>query len=130
MLTTKSIARAANIAYWRLIAAGCYPEVQNRVAAKDTLNIIADGATFLPAVNTPEGVLLAGTWDSYAAESDLVVLERRPSRGPWTLTLSTVGWPARHGITSRGLAIADTRSRMSRPRRSGVACITFVQKSR
>jgi hypothetical protein len=103
-----SAARAANLPYWRLVVAGGYSDIDDRVTALCGVpRPSTSECTLFPLLNSYRQLVLAGTWDSHAtAEPALALVRRKPDRGPVTLALTTAGWPMQQGITSHGLAFA------------------------
>jgi hypothetical protein len=124
-----NVALAAGIDYWRLIVAGGYSDVEDRVAVRCGARSAVSECTLLPARSESGAALLAGTWDSHASAGEALVLVRRePSNGPATLALSTAGWPMQQGVTSNGLAfaIANLVGRRSQPGISYIAALPEI----
>jgi hypothetical protein len=116
----KGISCGSEIALWKLIIAGGYSDVEHRVAGntRGSQARVVSECTLIPALDERGNVLLAGTWDSHAtAEAALVLVERRPTKGPCTLALTTAGWPMQQGLTSTklGFAIANLIPVRSQP---------------
>lgn len=110
------IARACGLTHESLLVANGLTDLRDlvlragpgRTAGADTA---ADDCTacLVPAACTDGHPILAQTWDMHADAADfLVLVRRRPTEGPGTLGLTTVGCLCLIGLNDAGVAVGNT----------------------
>lgn len=102
-------AAAAGVAYWKLIVAGAFSDVDDVVSQHPRKpGVTPLNECTIASVRLGSGrPAIAGTWDTHASAAEsLVLVRRRPTHGVATVALSTVGWPMQQGVTSNGVGFA------------------------
>lgn len=104
---TAATARAAGLAYWKLILAGALSDVLDVAARKTGASPYVVSECSLSVMRSERGPVVAGTWDSHASAGQGLILCRRMSTtGAPTLALTTAGWPIQQGVNNLRVAVA------------------------
>ncbi len=110
---------------------------------KDAVQVVAGGGSAIQPADTagctawlaaPEAteaeIALAGqTWDMHAAAAEfMVIVRRKPDRGPATISMTTAGCLSLVGINSAGIAIGNNNLR-PRDARPGVMYLAMIHNA-
>jgi isopenicillin-N N-acyltransferase-like protein len=106
------IAKGANISYENLIMVMGYTDLRDYLTqeiGKEVTDVGGCSAFIIPEENSKQGVLCGQTWDmTVEALNYLVLVHRKPNKGPETVYLTTMGCLGLIGLNSNGIAIGNT----------------------
>ncbi|MEM9083362.1 MAG: C45 family peptidase [Planctomycetota bacterium] len=133
----RATAEGAGVSVPALYAAGNYSDLRDSILiASNKAPVPAeqdDGCTAftIPPSQTAEGNLLAGqTWDLHPRDMDFVVaIHRKPSDGPNTVAITTVGCPTLIGVNELGVAVGTTNIKVRSVNTSGVGYLNILHKA-
>ncbi len=127
----EGIARGSNLPLVKVLAMNGLTDIRDVLAWGGELESLGGCSAFMVQGDwTSRGKLLAGqTWDLATDNMPYVVgVERTPSNGPRTWTLTTVGCLSLIGINEHGIGVGTTNIRTT-DSRPGVTYLSLIHKA-
>lgn len=126
------IAEGANISYEMLTISMGYTDLRDYLIQEikaETTDIGGCTAFIIPNNLSKQGVLCAQTWDMTTEVINyLVIVHRKPTHGPETIYLTTMGSLGLIGFNSNGIAIGNTNL-MASDNRPGVHYLFTISRA-
>ena len=126
------IAEGAHIAHEMLIISMGYTDLRDYLTQEMGTKITDVGgcsAFIIPENHSIQGVLCGQTWDMTAEVINyLVIVHRKPNKGPETIYLTTMGSLGLVGFNSKGIAIGNTNL-MAKDNKPGVHYLFTISRA-
>ena len=127
----EGIARGSGVELEKIVAMNGLTDIRDVLAWGGQLEALGGCSSFVVAADsTASGKLLCGqTWDLATDNMPHVVaVHRRPTHGPQTWTLTTVGCLSLIGLNEAGIALGTTNIRTTNAR-PGVTYLSLIHKA-
>ena len=127
----EGIARGANLPTEQILAMNGLTDIRDVLAWGGQLEALGGCSAYVvPGGQTANGKLLCGqTWDLATDNMPFVIgVHRKPSQGPETWTLTTVGCLSLIGLNAEGIAVGTTNIR-TKNARPGVTYLSLIHKA-